>query len=153
MTTTSRKTRIALGTAVAALAIGAAGLAAPEAHAAVPVQQFPANGIISGGISDFGTYSASIRIDTAGPGAVTLSAPGGGQCGHPAVQDSFVRFDYVNVSNGRTGSAMVRPCAGPWSGSQTARLATGPGQVVGATSIVSGGGPWSIPGGATFTVG
>ncbi|GEE02376.1 hypothetical protein nbrc107696_28220 [Gordonia spumicola] len=149
----TKATRVgAVAGAVVALAVGAGAVAGPAHAAPVAVQQFPANGIISNGITAFGTYSASIRIETAGAGAVWLSAPGGRQCGNPAVDDSFVRFTYTNISNGRSGAGTVRPCPGPWSGSQKVKLTPGAGTVVGTIAIVSKGGPWSIPGGATFGV-
>ncbi|WP_440713568.1 hypothetical protein [Gordonia sp. FQ] len=155
MKITTRARVMALAGAAGVAVAGMAGtVAAGTAEAApVGVQQFPANGITADGITAFGTYSASIRIDTAGPGAVWLSAPAGGQCHSPAVQDSFVRFDYTNISNGRSGSGSVRPCPGPWSGSQKVKLTPGAGTVIGSINIVSRGGPWSIPGAATFNVG
>lgn len=154
MTIRTRKVAATLGAGVAAAAVAVGTLTAGTASAApVGVQQIPATGIISNGITAFGTRSAFIRIDTAGPGAVWLSAPGGGQCGNPAVDDSFVRFDYTNVNTGRAGSGTVRPCPGPWSGSQRVKLQPGAGQVVGTITIVSRGGPWSLPGGAAFRVG
>lgn len=150
MSTSVRSGAIAAGVA-GAMAI--AGVAAAAVHAApVPVQQFPANGIISNGITSFGTYSAFVKIDTAGPGAVWLTAPAGRQCGNPAVADSFVRFSYTNLSNGRAGSGTVRPCPGPWSGTQKAKLTPGAGVVVGTVTIISRGGPWALPGGATFSI-
>ncbi|HNP55660.1 MAG TPA: hypothetical protein PK331_17165 [Gordonia sp. (in: high G+C Gram-positive bacteria)] len=160
MTMTAVTTRRHLGGATVALAAAtmtattmtATTMAAGSAHAApIAVQQIPANGIVSNGITDFGTYAAAIRIDTASPGVVWFSAPAGGRCGNPAIDDSFVRFDYRNAATGRAGSAMVRPCPGPWSGSRRVKLFTGRGPVSGTVNIVNRGGPWQVPGWASFT--
>lgn len=146
--------RIALIGAAAVLGAGvaAAALAAPAQAAPIAVQQVPATGIASGGLGDWSIYSASIRVVTDGPGRIRVSAPAGAACG-PAIYDKRVRLDYTNVATGRSGSATVRPCPGPFSGPLEVRLQPGAGQVIGAITIVSGGGPWQVPGVATFHVG
>ncbi|GAC57547.1 hypothetical protein GOHSU_22_00070 [Gordonia hirsuta DSM 44140 = NBRC 16056] len=63
-----------------------------------------------------------------------------------------MRFDYTNTATLRSGSGTVRPCPGPFSGPLRLRLHTGPGQIVGVTTIISSGGPWQLPGIATFGV-
>ena len=153
MTMTAVTTRRHLGAAMVAMAAATmiTTIAGGSAYAApIAVQQIPANGIVSNGITDFGTYAAAIRIDTASPGVVWFSAPAGGRCGNPAIDDSFVRFDYRNAATGRAGSAMVRPCPGPWSGSRRVKLFTGRGPVSGTVNIVNRGGPWQVPGWASF---
>ncbi|MFC0315093.1 hypothetical protein ACFQNE_08455 [Gordonia phosphorivorans] len=126
--------------------------AAPAQAAALPVQQMPAQGILSMGLGNWSGYAASIRIDTTARfGEVSLSAPGGAACGRGAA-GTLVRFDFTNVTAGRTGSGTVRPCTGPFSGPLKTTLYTGAGQVVGTISIVTSGGPWQIPGVAAFHV-
>ncbi|QKT06533.1 hypothetical protein HUN08_04515 [Gordonia sp. X0973] len=147
------RTNFASVPVVAAAAVAVPTILAGAAHAApIPVQQTAANGIVANGITDFGIYSATIRIDTASRGVVWFSAPAGNRCGNPAIDDSFVRFDYRNANTGRAGSAMVRPCLGPWSGSRRVKLHTGTGAISGSINIVNRGGPWQLPGWASFSV-
>lgn len=150
MITTSIRIRRAAAAGAAALAVGAA--AAPSATAApLPAPQLPAQGILSQGIGAWSGYSAVVRIETAGPGAVWLSAPGGDACRRGA-EGTLVRVDFTNPGALRSGSGTVRPCPGPFSGPLRAKLYTGPGRVVGVTTIVTSGGPWQLPGVATFGV-
>ncbi|MCK0440289.1 hypothetical protein MUG78_12730 [Gordonia alkaliphila] len=151
MSIISKRIIAAAGAGVAALAAGTLA-AAPAAAAPLPVQQVPAQGILSMGLGNWSGYAASIRIETTGrPGQVALSAPGGAACGRGAA-GTLVRFDYTNLTTGRAGSGTVRPCTGPFSGPLKTTLHTGAGQIVGAINIVGSGGPWQIPGGATFGV-
>lgn len=144
-----RKAGVAVG---AAAAIAAATMAAAPAQAApIGVQQIPANGILSMGLGAWSRYAASIHLRTAKVvGEAYLSAPGGDACSRGAA-GTYVRFDYTNVRSGRSGSVTVRPCPGPFSGPLEAKIAPGPGRVVGTITIVSPG-IWAVPGGAAFAL-
>ncbi|MFT3714863.1 MAG: hypothetical protein QM774_02670 [Gordonia sp. (in: high G+C Gram-positive bacteria)] len=151
-----RKGRVTVLAGAAATATLLAGMAAGTAQAAViGVQQVPATGIVANSFGDWRLYTASIRIDTGSErGEVKLSAPGGAQCSSYGVSSKTVRFDYTNVTTGKTGSGTVKPCSGTVSSVPTSVvLHPGSGQVIGTINISAEGGPWQIPGGATFTVG
>ncbi len=153
MATTSfwnRRAAAALAAACGVIA-GGALFAAPAAAAPLAVVQLPAQGILSQGLGAWSGYGAAVRIETAGPGAVWLSAPGGDAC-HRGAAGTLVRFDFTNPGAMRSGSGTVRPCTGPFSGPLRLKLHTGPGLVVGVTTIISSGGPWQLPGVASFNV-
>ncbi|NMO02064.1 hypothetical protein HH308_12665 [Gordonia sp. TBRC 11910] len=143
------RTAMALAAAATACATGGPAQAAP-----VAVQQTPAFAFADAGLQLFKTYQPTVRIDTAGPGAVWFSAPANPTVCFTRAGESWVTLRYTNVTTGRAGVTSVRACSTTIAGPRRVKIAPGPGLVIGTFDAVGTGilAP-TAPGTAVFRVG
>ncbi|MBB3036983.1 hypothetical protein [Hoyosella altamirensis] len=123
----------------------------------VAVFQLPAHSFVVSGLVVPGIHAAAVTVASPEPGRVTFAAPARPEVCATTFGGALVRIDYLNVTTGAAGSAMVRPCENFLEPTPTtATVNTGPGPVVFSVSLTGSAysptaGQPSLPGVGTFT--
>lgn len=169
MNATKTLTTAACATAVAAAAVAGSSLAAAPAHAEPPapvtiaaapisVLQFPAVGLQFSGLVVPMPLTGSVTAATTDEAGITrLAAPASPATCSATGAGALVNVNWLNVTNGRSGSAKVKPCPHYLDPTPTHRdVNTGSGQVMVSIHLTGSAlrpdaGQPSLPGVGTFT--
>jgi len=152
-----RKTTMAAGVGVAALA-AAGALAAPAQAAPVQVAQIPATAFSVSGLVVPGLEFVGVYADQTAPGTVEMSAPARPQMCSASAAGALVELGYLNLSTGKAGGTTVKPCPNYMGPTPVkAPIHPGAGQIAMTIRVIPSGlspraGQPSLPGAATFTV-